>query len=114
MKTSILATALLIGLLSTPSQAAQDEQPYSFKDAQLGMSLEEFQTQHLTPGHWEDVANNISYGSSSGAGPNTPPTVNGTWAVKPDWKWKPDLRCSEMVKGTTGIITRCLYQTTLV
>jgi hypothetical protein len=111
MKTSILATALLIGLLSTPSQAAQDEQPYSFKDTQLGMSLKEFQAQHLTPGVWEDVANNITY---SGTDPETPPTVKGTWLVKPAWKWKPDLKCNEMVKGTTGIITRCMYQTTLV
>jgi hypothetical protein len=86
MKTSLLIATLLIGLFPDSSLAEQGEKPYSFKDAQLGMSLEEFQAQHLTPGSWEDVAHGIS---SSGTDPHTPPPIQGKWDVKPDWKWKP-------------------------
>jgi hypothetical protein len=111
MKTSLLIATLLIGLFPDSSLAEQGEKPYSFKDAQLGMSLEEFQAQHLTPGSWEDVAHGIS---SSGTDPHTPPPIQGKWDVKPDWKWKPDMKCSEMVQGTKGVITRCMYQATLL
>jgi len=113
MKTSLLIASLLVGLLPTSVLlAGQDEKPYSFKDAQLGMSLEEFQAQHLTPGSWEDVAHPGMY--APGTDPHTPPPIEGKWAVKPDWKWKPDVRCAEMVKGTNGIITRCEYETTIL
>jgi len=82
---------LLIGSLSNAALAQVNQsEPYSFKDDQLGMSLEAFKSLHRNPGHLDRSLS------------QKPP-------FRPRNEWVPDMRCDEIVKG----ISRCHYETTV-
>ena len=76
---------------------------FAFKDDRLGMTLQEFETKHVSPGHWvSSLQTYVAGGWSALTDLNNRPKEKG------DWKWKPDLSCNE----SEGL-SWCEYATTV-
>jgi hypothetical protein len=100
MKTIVLCNVAVMILVGSLLSQANQPEPFGFKDAKLGMSLQDFQAQHRIPGEWE-IRGVAGKGTVVGSDDSSwePPAGK-------HWEWVPEMECKETVKGIATCIGR--------